>query len=177
MISKEIKNVWVKDRPPKKRKDTKGIYREVDEETVDGIVKSRIEAWKKGSGKGKKWPDEDLIVRRQAILTLLRNGYSRSRIVEELTRRWEITETTAKTYIKDAILALGATNADFMDHVREVETERLEVMLEEAIKSGDRRTALSCLEMLNKIGGLYGGKIGVDMQVAGDMRFDFGTKE
>ena len=145
------------------------------EEELDGLVKSRIREAKAHHGKiHRQWDDLAVEARNIIIYDYLRKGLSRQRVIEEIEKRWGVKYDSASDYYKKAIESLNDENAGIVDGARKVATERLNSIIEEAIKNKKYDSAIRSQDLLNKINGLYIDK--QQVEVTG-IKFDFGDRE
>lgn len=154
-----------------------GVYKELDDTGVDALILSKLRNMPKKGGRkvyGQTWTPLELTYRRQAIYKMMNAGYSKFECVCEIQKRWEVTDNTALEYYKDALESLAQTNEEVIEHIRDIQTQRLEKMYKECLEEGNRKEALKALEQLNKIGGIYKEKVEAD--ITGEMTFDFGDK-
>lgn len=104
------------------------------------------------------------------VVEMIRKGYSRTRVIEELN---ELEGLRPKQATRIYYLAL--------DYLKPTEEEanalRTEILamtrnfIEECIEDGDRQSALKAMDQYNKLNGLYLDKI--DMNVSGALNFGF----
>lgn len=154
------------------------------DEQRDEIVKSRVHSKQIGKTKGEdgkcvygkklKWDDYAVDVRRYVIMSLINQGKSYTQTRLEITERWEIARTTAENYIKDALGAVGEINEMLRLQWRDVQLERLQKIIDDALAHGDRKSALMANEQINKITGQYITKIDAEVKEDSTVRFDFG---
>lgn len=104
------------------------------------------------------WREEDVILRDRAIIKLLTKGYSINESADILQERWSICHLTAIRYINKARKRLADEAEKEMDRMRAESVERLQAILVDAIENRDRKAALSALDQLNRVYGLYSDK-------------------
>lgn len=111
------------------------------------------------------------------VLKRIRKAQSKIKIIDWLCVTYNISEQQANDYYHDALYKIQQSHSADEDAVtiREQQIERIESMLEDALKSNDKRTATKCQDMLNKIYQLYVEKKEVDVTVK-DMQFKFGDE-
>lgn len=109
---------------------------------------------------------------------LLRKGWSNRTIVLHLAEKFDVTEKTARDYIKKAVAWLGDLNSDsnFVQEIRAKQIERSEYILEAAIEDRKWKDANNILDNLNKLFGLYETKQKVEI-TSNEIQFKFGGVE
>lgn len=150
-------------------------YKFLKPEEIDNIIISHLNNTPRRGGKSPnvKWSPMELKYRRQVILEYIcEQGLSNRRVKEEIMARWGISLPTADLYVKDAIDSLTPDNEAFIEHARQVQLERLNDMMENFLRDGMIDAAMKCMEMMNKINGLYETK--QKLEVSGDLHFEFG---
>ena len=153
-----------------------GIFKYLQPEEIDEMIREKINKIRTDKKRvSDKWTDTELLYRRQVIFELIRKGYSRQRIQEELMSRWECVKRSAQRYVKDALEALEEDNKDFIIKTRDIQRERIESVIEKAMNSNNFEAALKGLEQINKIDGLYNEKITANIKAEG-IKFQFGIE-
>ena len=109
---------------------------------------------------------------------LLRKGWSNRTIVLHLAEKFDVTEKTAREYIKKAVAWLGDLNSDsnFVQEIRAKQIERSEYILTEAIGDRKWKEANNIMDNLNKLLGLYENKQKVEI-TSNEIQFKFGGVE
>ena len=150
------------------------------QEEIDNLIKAEINRLGpnvKGHPRrkdGRKWREEPLLLRRQAIMRLMGEGKTRWSIVAELMSRWGVHNSTASNYVNDCYKFIADSYKEESDTLREVLMHKLESMVEESLASRDRKSALKAYEMLAKIGGVLDDKIRLEGETT--IKFDFGDE-
>lgn len=103
--------------------------------------------------------------RQQEIMLRIREGWSRKRISDWLMETYGITYQYSLNQISECFKQLVAANEGIVESARDMQVERLENLIVEALESNDRKTATKCLDMINKIYGLYSEK--KDIEITG----------
>lgn len=89
-------------------------------------------------------------------------GIPRDEITEELCDKYGFSDRdTISRYHKAAIAALDERNKEYFKDIAKANTQRLTAIIEEAYEQGDRRSMLSAIDMLNKMGNLYTQKVDI----------------
>ena len=110
-------------------------------------VKGHIESWR--------------LIRE--ITRLVAIGIPREEIIHEMMDKYGYTDdVTMSKYHKAAIAAMDERNRKYFEDIAKANTERLTAIIEEAHELGDRKSMLTAIDMLNKMGNLYTQKIEVD---------------
>lgn len=150
-------------------------------EEIDNFIKAEVNRLgpnTKGHPRrkdGASWRPEALLLRRQAIMRMLGEGKTKWTIISEVMRRWGVAEKTAKTYVNDCYKFVADSYREDTESLREILVHRLESMVEDAISSRDRKSALKAYEMLAKISGVLDDKIRLEGETT--IKFDFGNAE
>lgn len=118
------------------------------------------------------WGEDALMFRRQAIMELMGKGKSRTKIVNEISERWDVSKTSAYVYVKDVNQFLTDSYKAESEHLKDIIFHKLECLAEDAISSRDRQSALRAYEQIAKMGGLYEDKLKVENNTT--IHFDFG---
>lgn len=95
-------------------------------------------------------------------------------IVQHLKEHYDVSETTARNYIKGALEWLASyDDCDFIKEVRAKQVARAELLLENAIAEERWDTANRIIDTLNKTLGLYETKQKVEI-TSNEIQFKFG---
>lgn len=149
-------------------------FRLYDADTIDTIIKNKLESVKKNVSKTKMWSEAELDLRRMVIIDLIRQNLSKRRVKEELKERWGICDRTFANWYKDALDSIIEDNQDLINNAREEIIMRLEGVAETCYNNGDMSGSLKALDQLSKIFGLYTEKR--EVEVKNDIiKFDFNT--
>lgn len=109
------------------------------------------------------------------IIKRIRKGWSRAKLIEWIKEQWEVADSTASLYVKDAYEILAENADEVIEKSRAIQIERLEDLLVDAIKDKDRNNSLKALDMLNKIYSLYIEKKEVKLDNS-TLKFSFGDE-
>lgn len=148
-----------------------------DPDAIDTMIKTKLSgiATKggKNSGKLQTWTKDELEIRNAVCLDYIgKKGYSREQTARELARRWDIGMSTARKYIKEAIVSLVENYKDQgLKEMMETYRERIENILAKAIAEGKDKVALQAIDMLNKMGGIYTER--KDLNINGEQTITF----
>lgn len=109
----------------------------------------------------KEQEEVNLLIEVRAVAEKLRKGWSRSKIVDYLMTELGMSQTTAYARINKALEWISLSDADLIDKAREVQMERLDDILEQVLKEKNFNAAIKCLDLQNKLQGLYENKVSV----------------
>ena len=145
-------------------------------EEVDALIMGKINQFPKKGAKGStgrtKWTDEELHLRDSVIMAYItENGLSRERTAQQIAARWNISMTSARRYVKDAVERFCATFDDDYERLRKVFLERVENLYTSALDDNQKDIAKSALDMMGKAVGAYTEK--KDINVSGNLSIDF----
>lgn len=148
-------------------------------EEIDAMVNSRLEQFPRKGGKNNSrvigWSDEELQIIDGVIWDYISTqGLSREQTAQQLYNRWDISLSTARRYVTDSIKRMAATyTEEDAEQQRRVWLERCESILQDAINTRDKQSALRALDLMGKTMGLY--KEGKDINLNGEntIHFDF----
>lgn len=147
-------------------------------ELIDTMVKTKLQQFPVRGGKTSsrkvKWSDQELEVIDNVIWQYMtEQGLSRERTAQQLHERWGIAMITARLYIKNAINRMANTYNENTDELRKIFLERCENIIQEALESRQKDTALKAMDLMAKSLGFY--KEQKDINVSGEstIKFDF----
>ena len=89
------------------------------------------------------------------IIKRIRKGWSRAKLIDWSKEQWDLADSTASLYIKDAYDMLAESADAVIEKSRAIQIERLEDLLVDALNDKDRNNSLKAIDMLNKIYSLY----------------------
>lgn len=101
--------------------------------------------------------------RQQEIMLRIREGWSRKKIADWLEETYKISYQYALNQISECFKQLVTANEGIVESARDMQIERIENLIVEALESKDRKTVVKCHDMLNKIYGLYTERKEVDI--------------
>lgn len=146
-------------------------------EEIDSLINSRLKQFPRKGGKScskhVSWSDEEISIIDSVIWDYISTqGLSREATAQQLHSRWDISLSTARKYITDSIKRMASTyTEEDQEEVRRVWLERCESILQSAIESRDKQSALKALDLMGKTLGLY--KETKDINVDGDNTIHF----
>jgi len=148
-------------------------YSNMTDEEVDAVILPVIEDCKnKVQKKGNiRWTEPLLALRNSVIFDLMfKRGYSKRKTIDTLMARWQIAEQRCYLYINEAMDALRETYQDDLEDVRKKQLEKLQQLYDDAIEHNDRKNALTALDQINKLNGIYNEQKTITIQ---EVKFDF----
>lgn len=153
---------------------TPRLYTEWDDNTIINFLKDTAVRHNPRTVKNSKpkWTEEEKTIRRWFILDLFRRGQSKIKINHLLQTSLEISYSTANKYIKDALEYLTESNEETIENMRNTARERLEGIIQTCVETHRMKEAISALDQLNKINGLY--VQNVEVKADTTMTFNFG---
>lgn len=98
------------------------------------------------------------------VADLIRQGYSKTKIVEKVSEEESISRTQAIRYYRAAMDYLTPTDEE-QDDLRASVISTLQDLIEESRKDKDRANAIKALQQLSKIGGLETQKIDINSDI------------
>lgn len=148
-------------------------------EEIDSLINSRLKQFPRKGGrscsKHVSWSDEEISIIDGVIWDYIsKQGLSREQAAQQLYGRWDISMSTARRYITDSIKRMASTyTEEDQEEQRRIWLERCEAILQDAIETKDKQSALRALDLMGKTLGLY--KETKDINVDGDntIHFDF----
>ena len=109
------------------------------------------------------------------VIKMITKGWSRTSIIEHIQKLWDIKKSTANEYVKMAYDVLGEASDEVVENSRNIQLERLEDLLKDALESGDKANSLKAVDMINRLHGLYIEKKEVKLDTQ-KLRFSFGDE-
>ena len=135
---------------------------------LDNYIKEKMHV----PGFASKWTVEETRYITGTILDMIRDGYSKSKIYDELVDWWECSIDTSRHYVTEALRTLVKDNEGLREKTRDEIIEMLYEVVRTAKKDKNYKAILSATDQLNKIFSLYVDKKQIDL--GGDIKFDFG---
>lgn len=148
-------------------------------EQIDAVINAKLAAMPANGGKANSkknaWTPEELELRNAVIMQYIcEQGLSKERTAQQLTNRWNIAMKTARNYVKMAIDAFTSSyTEEDQEKQRQMWLERCEQILQDAIDSRDKQSALKALDLMGKSMGIYNEKKDVNVNGDVDIKFDF----
>lgn len=148
-------------------------------EQIDNFIKSKLRTFPRNNGKSSTrfcaWTKEELELRDAVIMQYItEQGLSKDATATQIQDRWEIALSTAKKYVSEAVkrFALSFAETTQEEH-RKVWMERCEQILQDAIDSRDKASALKALDLMGRSMGIYQEKKDVNLSGEAEIHFDF----
>ena len=140
---------------------TPPVFKKMDRKASDKLMQQAVaNAGKTGHT---MWTDPMVAIRRQALIDLYAQGYSRREIIIEIMDRWGCSESQGYSYMRDALEWLQEGNEEFRDYNRDQQIEKLERIAKEAKRAGEFKAAVAAIAECNKLLGLGEQKVKVDI--------------
>ena len=151
-------------------------------EEIDTVIKSKLSQFSTKGGKSKnslvKWLDEELELRDAVVMDYLTAGLSRERTAQQLSDRWDVSISTGRKYVQEAVERFCKNQVEESeDTIRKMMEEKLLAILQDANDAKDRANSLKALDLLGKMYGTYREKSDVNVNLDGNISFDFGNNQ
>jgi hypothetical protein len=152
-------------------------------EEIDAVIKSKIAQFSVKGGKLKnnliKWSEEELELRDAVILDYITvDGLSRERTAHQIADRWDIGLSTGRKYVQEAVERFCKNQVEESeDTIRKMMEEKLLAIFQDANDAKDRTNSLKALDLLGKMYGTYKEKSDVNVNLDGNISFDFGNNQ
>lgn len=117
-------------------------------------------------------PNDDTANRINQMLKYIRKGWSRLRIIDKFAKEWDMTAKHAYRYYHDAILLIKKNWDKDAEDIKNIQLERIEQILADCLQDTDRKTALSAIDMINRLASLYVEKKEVKADIS-EWKFDY----
>ena len=148
-------------------------------EEIDSIVNTRLKQFPckggKQSSRNVTWSDEEIQLIDSVIMEYITTqGLSREQTAQQLINRWDISLSTARRYVTDAIkrFANSFTEQD-QEEQRRIWMERCETILQDCLDTRDKQSALKALDLMGKSMGLYRETKDINLEGDNTIHFDF----
>jgi hypothetical protein len=128
----------------------------------------------RGNSSNKKWTEEELNLRHEAIFQEMGKGKSQMQIAFELSQRWGCNQGTVERYIAEAKKSLQEKAVENIEEYRSKMIEKLERLAADAEAHNDRKSMIAAYEQISKLKGAYTTKVEADIN--GELRFRFGDE-
>ena len=148
-------------------------------EQIDAVINAKLAAMPQKGGKcnsiAGSWKPEEMELRNAVIMQYIaEQGLSKERTAQQITNRWDITIATARTWVKRAIDDFAKSySEESQEKNRQLWLERCEQILQDAIDSRDKQSALKALDLMGKSMGIYKETKQLDVEGDVDIKFDF----
>lgn len=111
--------------------------------------------------------------RQHLILEAIAKGYRYNALVEKFTKEWGLARTTVEAAINDALRFMR--NEATKENLISINTERLDNIISDSMKEGDRRNAIKAIDTQNKLVGAYEEKLKIEGEQEINLVFDVGN--
>lgn len=115
-------------------------------------------------------------VRSVDILQQLKSGMSRANVLDYLQKKYDVKMVTAIHYLTDAYKLLAEQSRDYIADLRQVQLDRLETILQDAMANKNWKIALQTIDIINKTFALYEIKTTVQIE-SNNVKFKFGNQD
>jgi len=137
-------------------------FKKMKKKDSDNLMKKMVD---EGNKTGHRiWTDPMVAIRRQALVDLYAQGYSRREIIVEIMDKWGCSENQGYKWMKDALEWLQEGNEEFRDYNRDKQVEKLEKIAKDAKNAGEYKAAVAAIAEMNKLLGLGEQKVKVDIE-------------
>ncbi len=106
------------------------------------------------------------------IASELVSSKSKRQIVKEYSEKWQCAPTTIQAIIRDTIAWMASTSKTTADEYRVLNTERLDSLLDEADRVGDK---IKILDLINKTNNVYETKVQIGNKEDEVIKLDIGV--
>ena len=113
-----------------------------------------------------------LDARRFLILTDISKGERYNDMVRKYMDEWNVSHTTVELYINDAIAYMRSEKTK--ENLVSMNMERLDGIIADSLKDGDRRSAIKAIDTQNKLAGGYEEKVKIESDNEINLVFDIG---
>lgn len=148
-------------------------------EQIDAIINAKLAQMPRKNGKcnskANAWSKDEMELRNAVIMQYIcEQGLSKERTAQQISNRWDITLETARNYVRKAVNDFASTySEESQENNRKMWLERCEQILQDAIDSRDKQSALKALDLMGKSLGLYSEKKDISVDADVDIKFDF----
>ena len=148
-------------------------------EQIDAVINAKLALMPATGGKANSkkgaWTPEEMELRNAVIMQYIcEQGLSRERTAQQIFNRWNIALGTARNWVKAAIDSFAKTYAEeAQENNRKMWLERVEQILQDAIDSRDKQSALKAMDMMGKAYGIYTEKKDINIEGNATISFDF----
>lgn len=145
-------------------------------EDIDAVINAKLAGMPRKNGNANSiknaWTDDELALRNAVIMEYItQQGLSKTQTAQQISTRWDIAFGTAKNWVNEASKNFIKSFDDDVEESRRLWLERCESILQDAIDSKDKQSALRALDLMGKAFGIYRETVNVN----GDntVHFDF----
>lgn len=108
--------------------------------------------------------------KRYLIISDIANGLSYMDLVKKYSKEWGLKETSVMCYINDTISFMQSEKTK--SSLLSMNMERLDKLITDSMKDGDRKNAIKAIDTQNKLAGGYTEKISLEGDTEVNLVFD-----
>lgn len=112
--------------------------------------------------------------RRYLIISDIAKGVKYTDILHKYMEEWNLGEKSLEMYIHDAIAFMRSDTTK--ESLLAMNMERLDGIITDSMKDGDRRNAIKAIDTQNKLAGGYEEKVKIEGDTEITLNFDLGNK-
>lgn len=148
-------------------------------EQIDAVINARLDQMPAKGGKSNSvknaWTEDEKELKNAVIMQYIaEQGLSKDRTAQQIANRWHITLGTARNWVYAAVKEFASSfPEETQEHARKVWLERCEQVLQDAIDTRDKQSALKALDLMGKSMGIYKETKQLDVEGDVDIKFDF----
>lgn len=110
--------------------------------------------------------------KRHLVIEAIAKGERFISIVQRFSKEWNLSEKTIRLIISDAISYMKSDETK--ETLIAINMERLDNIIEESMKEGDKRSAIKAIDTQNKLAGGYEEKVKLETDGDINLIFDIG---
>ena len=110
--------------------------------------------------------------RRMLIISDIAKGLRYTEILNKYCEEWGLGQKSLEMYIKEAVEFMRSETTK--ENLLSMNMERLDGIISDSLKDGDRRSAIKAIDTQNKLAGGYEEKIKIEGDSEINLRFDIG---
>ena len=148
-------------------------------ELIDNLIKARLQTFSRKGGhtnnKIQSWTEEEIELRNAVVYEYIaKQACSKEETARQISTRWDISMQQARKYVRSALDDFAASwEEEDKNKLRQRYIDRLEGVMQDALESRDRQSALRAQEIINKLNGLYEDKSKIEIEGNIPLTFDF----
>ena len=128
---------------------------DINTPVVEKIIETQLKGKKRYVGKLFWTQTPNVKYKINLIIEKIRQGWSKRRILDEFTVAWDMNEQQVMRYFNDAVVMIHNEFDNNAEAIRDISLERIESILSKCIDTHDNKTALQCIDMINRLHSLY----------------------
>lgn len=148
-------------------------------EEIDRYIRTKVEAMPRRGGSANSiknaWSEAEMQLRDGIIMEYITSqGLSKNATAQQISDRWGITLGTARVWVCEASKRfIKSFPEEDVEEQRKLWLERVEAILQNAIDTQDKASALKAMDLMAKSLGLYKDTKDVNISGGVDISFDF----